>query len=288
MAMERDNRGPAAITRRTVMGVTIAATLPLMMRTQDARAATEAAVVAGVKALTCDVQGTLVDYNRPFLLVSASLDLRKGQRFDWSGFLAAWNAGAVSTILAITAGKRPWIPAGQVFREALDGVLAGRGWGDRFDERDRSELMSIWDRMAPWPDSVEGLRRLRSRFTVAALSNARMEAVIAVAKRGGLDFDAVLTGELAHSYKPSPDVYRAASTYLGFQPGEIMMVAAHKFDLKAAKAVGFRTAYIPRPLEVGSETKVDRSPEPFIDIVADDLISLSTMLGARGANHILS
>jgi 2-haloacid dehalogenase len=106
-----------------------------------------------------------------------------------------------------------------------------------------------------------------------------MAGVIALAKHAGLPFDAVLTGELVHAYKPSLDVYRAASTYLGFSPGEIMMVAAHKFDLKAASAAGFRTAYVPRPLELGPETKVDRSPEAYIDVVADNLIDLSKKLG---------
>ena len=75
--------------------------------------------------------------------------------------------------------------------------------------------------------------------------------------------------------KPSLDVYRAASTYLGYPPGEIMMVAAHKFDLNAANAAGFKTACVPRPLELGPETKVDRSPETYIDVVADNLIDLS-------------
>jgi 2-haloacid dehalogenase len=114
-----------------------------------------------------------------------------------------------------------------------------------------------------------------------------MAAVIALAKHAGLPFDAVLTGELVHAYKPSPDVYRAASTYLGFPPGEIMMVAAHKFDLKAAKAAGFKTAYIPRPLEIGPETKVDRSSESFIDVVADNLMDLSGKIGIdlRGNNY---
>jgi len=107
-----------------------------------------------------------------------------------------------------------------------------------------------------------------------------MATVIAVTKRGGLSFDAILTGELVHSYKPSPNVYRAASTYLGVPPGEIMMVAAHKFDLRAAKAAGFRTAYIPRPLEIGPATKPDRSPESYIDVIADDLVELSDRIGA--------
>jgi 2-haloacid dehalogenase len=57
-----------------------------------------------------------------------------------------------------------------------------------------------------------------------------------------------------------------------------MMVAAHKIDLKAAKAAGFKTAYIPRPMEIGPATRIDRSPEPFIDITAEGIVQLSSVL----------
>jgi 2-haloacid dehalogenase len=276
-----DNEGHSMSRRSIIRVAAAAAALPIFMRIGDARAATVApAVTTGIKAMTFDIQGTLVDYYQPFVRISSALGTRKRLHVNWSGFLVDWNASAVSIVLAIVAGERPWIPPGQLFREALEKVLTARGLADQFDEADRRELMSVWSQMEPWPDSAEGLGRLKRKFTVAALSNAGMAGVIAIAKHGKLPFDAVLTGELVHAYKPSPDVYRAASTYLGFQPGEIMMVAAHKFDLKAAKAAGFKTAYIPRPLETGPETKVDRAPESFIDIIADDLIDLSKKIGA--------
>lgn len=269
-----------SISRRNILGITVAAaTLPTSMRIGDAQAKTTPAAARGIKAMTFDIQGTVVDYYRPFSRISTALSARKHLPLNWSGFLVDWNAAAVSIVLATVAAERSWIPPGQVFREALEKVLTARGLASQCDETDRRELMSVWSQMEPWRDSVEGISRLKRKVTIAALSNAGMAAVIAVAKRGKLPFDAVLTGELVHAYKPSPDVYRAASTYLGFSPGEIMMVAAHKFDLKAAKAAGFQTAYIPRPLETGPDTKVDRAPETFIDIIADDLIDLSNKIG---------
>ena len=270
-----------SISRRGILALTAAAAaLPISMRIGDARAAPAAPTnPAGIKAMTFDIQGTLFDYYQPFARISNGLNDRKGLHLNWSGFLGDWNAGAVSIIQAIIAGKRAWIPPGQIFRESLDTLLSARGLTSQLDDADRLELMSVWGQMVPWQDSVEGIGQLKRKVTVAALSNAGMAGVIALAKHAGLPFDAVLTGELVHSYKPSLDVYRAASTYLGFPPGEIMMVAAHKFDLKAAKEAGLKTAYIPRPLELGPETKVDRSPETYIDIVADDLTDLSRKIG---------
>jgi len=277
MNAERDDTDADSISRRSFLGCTAAAAAwRISTRIGAAQAATAAqSYQSGIKAMTFDIQGTLFDYYQPFARISNSLNDRKALHLNWSGFLGDWNAAAVSIIQAIIAGTRTWIPPGQIFRESLETVLSTRGLTSQLDEADRSELMSVWSQMVPWHDSAEGIRRLKRRVTVAALSNASMAGVIALAKHGGLPFDAVLTGELVHSYKPSPDVYQAASSYLGFSPGEMMMVAAHKFDLKAAKAAGFKTAYIPRPLETGPETKVDRSAEPYIDVVADDLIDLS-------------
>jgi 2-haloacid dehalogenase len=266
--------------RRSILGLAAAATaLPVLLQAGEAPAAAAPAATRGIKAMTFDIQGTLFDYHRPFIRTGTALGSRKGLHLDWPAILADWTAGAVSIIQAIIAGKRSWIPAGRVYREALDTLVTARGLDGDLDDADRLELMSVWGQMVPWPDSVEGIARLRRKVTVAALSNAGMATVIAVAKRGGLSFDAILTGELVHAYKPSPGVYQAASTFLGVLPGEIMMVAAHKFDLQAAEAAGFRTAYIPRPLETGPATRPDRSPETYIDIIADSVIELSDRMG---------
>jgi 2-haloacid dehalogenase len=269
------------ISRRSILGFAAAAAAwPMAMRIGDAQAALAVPTTpSGIKAMTFDIQGTLFDYYQPFARISNALNSRKGLSVNWSGFPRDWNAGAISIIQTIIAGKRGWIPPGQIFRESLDTLLSTRGLTGQLDDADRLELMSVWSQMVPWQDSVEGIGQLKGKVTVAALSNAGMAGVIALARHGGLSFDAVLTGELVRAYKPSLDVYRAASTYLGFPPGEIMMVAAHKFDLKAANAAGFKTAYLPRPLELGPETKLDRSPETYIDVVADDLIDLSRKIG---------
>jgi 2-haloacid dehalogenase len=140
--------------------------------------------------------------------------------------------------------------------------------------------MSVWGQMQPWPDAVEGIGRLKRKFTISALSNAGMATVVSLSKRGRLEFDAVLTGELVRAYKPAPEVYKSACTYLGFKPAEIMMVAAHKWDLKAAKEAGFKTAFVPRPLETGPSGKIDVAADESTDVVAKSLIDLARMASA--------
>ena len=92
-------------------------------------------------------------------------------------------------------------------------------------------------------------------------------------------FDAVLTAELAHSYKPAPAVYQLAVDYLGYRPDEILMVACHKYDLKAARVFGMRTAFVARPLEFGPSAKPDTAPETWFDLYADSFVALAQALG---------
>jgi len=97
-------------------------------------------------------------------------------------------------------------------------------------------------------------------------------------KNNKLPFDEILTGELSHAFKPDPKVYQLAVDYTGFEPDQLLMVSAHKWDLQASKQAGFRTAFVPRPLELGPGHAADRKPESYIDVMADDLVDLARKL----------
>jgi HAD superfamily hydrolase (TIGR01493 family) len=135
-------------------------------------------------------------------------------------------------------------------------------------------------RVDPWPDSVEGLTRLRRHFTITTLSNTGMAVAVAIVKHAHLPFDAVLTAELAKLHKPAPAVYQLAVDYLGYRPDQILMVACHKYDLRAAGKFGMRTAFVARPLEFGPGVRPDIAPESWIDSCVDSFTSLADRLGA--------
>src|ERR1700742_2615080 len=141
-----------SISRRSMLGfAAAAAALPIAMRIGAAQAAPAAPTnPSGIKAMTFDIQGTLFDYYQPFARISNAVNNRKGLQLDWSGFLGDWNAGAVSIIQAIIAGKHAWIPPGEIFRESLDTLLSARRLTDQLDDADRLELMSVWSQMVPW------------------------------------------------------------------------------------------------------------------------------------------
>jgi 2-haloacid dehalogenase len=231
-----------------------------------------------VRALAFDVFGTVVDWRSSIIREGELLGAAKSLKVDWPAFADAWRAGYRPAMDRVARGELAWQTIDQLHRSILDGLL------ERFkitglDERDTEQFNRVWHRLMPWPDSVPGLNRLRSRYVLATLSNGNIGLLVNMAKNAGLPWDCVLSGELIHKYKPDPEVYKMAARLLGFELAEVMMVAAHPPDLEAAQRAGLKTAYVPRPLEHGPERRGNPGGEHF-DVVATDFLDLAAKLGA--------
>lgn len=225
-----------------------------------------------LKALLFDVQGTATDFH------STVCDEARRLRgdVDWSELVRRWRDGYFTALEAAPPQPGAWVSVHAVYRRVLDAVLDDAGVDITAAERD--ELTLAWQRLRPWPDTVAGLTRLRTRYTLATLSNADVSAVVHLSKRAGLPWDAIFTAEMAGVFKPDPAAYRMAATYLGLAPAEIMMVASHKYDIRAAARLGFRTAFVARPLEFGVEGTADVTYEDEFDINASDFVDLAAQL----------
>ena len=90
----------------------------------------------------------------------------------------------------------------------------------------------------------------------------------------------MLGADIARAYKPQPAVYHASAAALGFAPEAVMMVAAHNYDLAAARAAGLATAFVPRPDEHGPDSPGERDPTADWDVVAADFNDLVRRLEA--------
>jgi len=233
-----------------------------------------------LKAMAFDIQGTTVDFYQPMLRMGAMVNERKGLQLDWAAISKEWRELYRIGLDAVISGEKPLVTTETIYAQGLDRLLERHGLTSAFTEEEKAEINGLWRRLEPWPDAVEGLTRLRRRYTLSTLSNAGMAKVVAVVKNGGLPFDCVLTAQLAQSFKPSPAVYQLAVDNLGFHSNEIMLVACHKYDLRAAKAFGMQTAFVRRPLEFGPGATPDLSDEPYFDIAADNFVELASKLGA--------
>jgi 2-haloacid dehalogenase len=234
--------------------------------------------LAMVRAMTFDVFGTVVDWRSSIVREGEQLTRRTGIEVDWPRFADAWRAGYGPAMRRVRSGELPWTRIDDLHRMILDRLIPEFGL-TTLTAVERDDLNRVWHRLAPWPDTVSGLTRLRTRYVLATLSNGNVALLVNMAKHSGLPWDAVLSAELAHRYKPDPEVYLTAADLLGLKPEQVMMVAAHEGDLRAAAALGFKTGYVPRPLEYGPDRDIETTPDASFDVVATDFNDLADRLG---------
>ena len=231
----------------------------------------------GVKALTFDVFGTVVDWRGSILREGTEWGKSKGLLVDWAKFADRWRAGYGPSMAKVRRGELPWMNLDQLHRMILEDVLREFRINS-LTEAEKDAWIRVWHRLTPWPDALAGLSRLKTKYVLATLSNGNVSLLVDMAKAAGLPWDAVLSAELFHHYKPDREVYLGAAELLGCRPSELMMVAAHAADLKASRECGLKTAFVPRPLEHGPDGHPDTQPGEWVDVVAGDFLELAEKL----------
>ncbi len=229
-----------------------------------------------IRALVFDVFGTVVDWRSSIIREGELLGRAKNLKVDWAAFADAWRAGYRPAMNRTAKGQ--WANIDTLHRSILDELLPK--FDIRLSEEDIRHFNFAWHRLMPWPDSVPGLNRLKTRYVVATLSNGNVSLLVDMAKNAGLPWDTVLSGELIHKYKPDPEVYQMAARLLGAVNDETMLVAAHPDDLLGAQRAGLKTAYVPRPLEHGPKPLVPSPAGAKFDFTATDFLDLARQLGA--------
>jgi len=234
--------------------------------------------VTPVRALAFDVFGTVVDWRSSIVAELEAFGRRHGLSQDWPAFADDWRAGYAPAMDRVRQGELPWTRIDDLHRGRLVELLAGAGIAVGEDEID--ELNRAWHRLDPWPDTVAGLTRLKDRFVITTLSNGNVSLLTNMAKRAGLPWDCVISAELFRHYKPDPEAYLGCADLLGIAPQELMLVAAHPGDLRAARSAGLRTGFVFRPLEHGPDRVLRMPPDGEFDVMAADFRDLADKLGA--------
>jgi 2-haloacid dehalogenase len=234
--------------------------------------------VASLKALVFDVFGTVVDWRTSITREVQELAKRKGVTVDAAKLADAWRAGYGPSMNRVRNGELPWTKLDALHRMILEQILIDFGFTS-LSEAETDALNRAWHRLQPWPDAVGGLTRLKKRFIIAPLSNGNISLMTDLAKHSGLPWDCILGAELVRHYKPDREVYQSAADFLDLKVADVMMVAAHLGDLRAAKGVGLKTALVTRPLEYGPNGKPDLKPDSSVDVAAKDFNDLAERLG---------
>lgn len=235
--------------------------------------------LSAVKALVFDVFGTVVDWRTSLIDDFTKWGETRGVKADWIALVDGWRAVYAASMDEVRKHpERGYVILDVLHRRSLERLvdqLSIRGLSDA----DLHHLTMGWRRLHPWPDSVPGLRRLKARYIISPLSNGNVALLTNMAKFAGLPWDLIMSAELFEHYKPDPETYLGAARLLCLQPNEVMMVAAHNHDLRAAQKLGLKTAFVARPTEYGPLQKHDFEAKGDWDIVASDFGGIAERLG---------
>lgn len=224
--------------------------------------------------LAFDVFGTVVDWHGTIAREVNAMNVG----VDGGEFALAWRRGYRPAMQRVMSGELGWTLIDDLHRIILDEILGQFGI-THLDESQKRHLNKVWHRLDPWPDSVEGLTRLKSRYMICSLSNGNIGLLADMAKHAALPWDCILSAEIFRKYKPHPDTYLGVARIFDVAPHEVMLVAAHHDDLAGARACGLLTAYIERPYEFSSMQPKDVSPKPENTLHANDIVQLAVLLG---------
>ena len=226
------------------------------------------------QVIAFDIFGTVVDWHGSIAAEVQKLQLP----VDANAFATAWRKGYQPAMTRVRSGELPWTKIDDLHRMILDDILEEFGIAN-LNETEKRHLNLIWHRLHPWPDSVEGLTQLKSKFTIVTLSNGNLSLLANMAKFGSLPWDLVLSAEVFKHYKPDPETYLGVAHIFDLQPHEVMLAAAHKDDLLAAHQCGLQTAFIERPDEFGpGHIRQDLHHESFTNYHAKSIVDLATQL----------
>jgi 2-haloacid dehalogenase len=195
---------------------------------------------APFRLLTFDCYGTLIDWETGILSALRPVLAAHGKSIADSELLSLYSELESE---AETGEFRP-------YREVLQSVV--RGLGERLGftptESQARSLPDSVPRWLPFPDTVEALSTLKSRYQLAVVSNVDDELFAPTARRLKVPFDYVITAQQARAYKPSLQMFKLAQQRTGAMKGQWLHVAQSVYhDVVPARSLGIATVWVNRP-----------------------------------------
>ena len=117
-----------------------------------------------------------------------------------------------------------------------------------FDSAVVKRLIEAWHSQSAWPEVAGAIEALRNELGLEVFvhANGTTRLQLDLVRSSGLHFNMLFSSQLLGKYKPSPEAYEKALELVKLKPEEVVLVAAHAYDLRGAKKCGMRTVYIQR------------------------------------------
>jgi 2-haloacid dehalogenase len=268
------------------LGLGLGVAMAMRAEAQTAPAAALKPSLQGVKVIVFDTFGSVVDWRGSIIKDLTAWGAKEGLKADWAKLADDWRLGKYGDSMnRVRTGKLPWMNLEELQAMTLKEVLPNYPSLKNLTPDQEHYINMVWRRLDGWPDSVKGLTRLKSKYIIGPLSNGSVALLADMAKHAKLPWDNIFSCELFKHYKPDPETYLGVVKLMELKPEEVMMGAAHPGDLDGAKKCGLKTAFFPRPLELGPDSpkrasinKSNADGHNF-DIVADNIEDFARQMG---------
>ncbi|MBV8227722.1 MAG: haloacid dehalogenase type II [Verrucomicrobia bacterium] len=238
------------------------------------------AISRDIRAIVFDTFGTVVDWRGSLIASLARFGAQRSLNLPWDKVADRWRSMYKPKMELVRSGALEWTILDELHRLALIEIMPEFGIATLPEDNIRF-LTECWHRLAPWPDAIPGLTRLRQKFIIGPLSNGNFSLMVNLAKYAQLPWDVIFGSDLFRHYKPDPETYLGVCSLLNLRPDQVMLGAAHNYDLAAARKLGLGTAFIFRANEHGPGQTTDLKPEQAWDVVATDFGDLANQLARR-------
>ena len=219
--------------------------------------------------LTFDCYGTIIDWETGILAALRPMIDGHGIGDSDDDLLASFARHEAE----VEAG--PYRSYREVLAETARAMLARAR-----DRPDADQLATFGGSVGDWPpfpDSIDALTRLRSRYRLGVLTNCDDDLFAASQRRLGVAFDPVVTAQQVGAYKPDTRGFDILLERVGVPADRVLHVAQSLFhDHVPAKELGLATVWVDRRAgKAGSGATPPASAEP--DLVVPDLATLARL-----------
>lgn len=185
-----------------------------------------------------DVNETLLDMSPLQKKVNSLLGSKRGFRI-WFGMLLQYSL--------VDNCTDSYHDFSTIANATLD--MAAKAFGKEIDEDDKKEALAPMKQLSPYADVQIGLKLLKEAgYRLATLTNSPPQTLAAQLEHAGLTnyFEQTLSIDAVKKYKPAIESYQYAAKTLGVNTEDVLMVAAHGWDMAGAINAGLQTAFIER------------------------------------------